>query len=613
MAKILNDLIAGVFNIAKGTSYMLGDIEKFLIKSQVKNLFSVSDVDFKSSFTLGTDGNLYAGASYDTTGFMYIKNSTSIITSSVKGNNYIKAICFYDINRTHLTGTALQNQFFNIPLVVPATAYFCRISVWKESVASLFIEIGNVLHNNCVSEYSTEFGKDTINGNAIIENSSRVDTIQGFSRTVNLFNQYNVVKDTYILGSTGFEITTGATGYYASEFIPVLASTSYICTGIQTSNTNSFYDSNKKYISGGINTSVAFTTPALTAFMRISINPTQDISSVQLEQNTVATKYVPYVEIGSVLMNRILRKGFQGKTCEFLGDSITSTGYYIDTLISLLKIKGTKLGISGTCLAGTDANAMWKDVRINAISAASDIVFVYGGHNDMATSFALGTVDSTDTNTVAGAVNTIITKLKRKLSGMTCVFTVSITGTNGTAVIKAGKGLSSTFTFTTDLSTSCANFVTANTTNYLAQGITLTSNGAELIMSAGYTIDTPYFTNSTGDVASTIAAPTIVNIYTKSTRIIFLTPTYLERINWAASGWSNSYTNTLSLQISDYSDIIKTVCNRRGIEVIDTNKCGINSENLRKYIANDGALVHHNTLGGEIVANYIIDNLIQYI
>lgn len=608
MGKILNDLIAGVFNIAKGTRFMVGSIEQKTSNSIIKNLWDVNDSEYKSSFNLGTDGNTYANASYDTSGFMFIAGQSYVITQARKGTNYVLRICFYDINKAHLTGTSLANQNFNVPLAVPAGAYFCRVSIWKAAINNFHLEVGDVIHEPATKDYLTEFGRKTIGGQSLIENTIPLSKLNGYDRTVNLFDQYNILQDYYIEQSTGREVSSA--GYRASDYIPVSESTAYIISGVGASANNAFYDVNKKYISGGVSSTVTFNSPVGAVYFRFSVGAAVDISIVQLEQASTATQYVPYVEITDIERTRVLRKKIQGKLFNFLGDSITSTGYYIDTLVSILKITGTKLGISGTTLGGAAGDAMWQDARINTISQSADYVIVYGGANDHSLSIPVGSVDSVDTSTVSGGLNTIITKIRRRCSGMTSTFTLTVSGTSGTATITGGKGLSHTFTFATDLTTSCANFVTANSAAYLAQGITLTSALNVITFTAGFTIDTPYFTNTGGNV-SAVRAVSLTNTRTESARIIIFTPVYYEKANWAASGWTNSYTNTLGLQISDYCDAIKNVCNKRNVLVIDTNKCGINSENLRKYINDDGALVHHNQLGGAKVARFILNNLFE--
>lgn len=109
--------------------------------------------------------------------------------------------------------------------------------------------------------------------------------------------------------------------------------------------------------------------------------------------------------------------------------------------------------------------------------------------------------DITSTGVVNGASITPVAQ----------VDTVTLTGTSGTATVTGAGALTKTVTFDTDLTTTAAAFVTANDDAYAAQGITLTSSGADLIFTstlAGNTFVSPSITNATGNQAGTVANTT---------------------------------------------------------------------------------------------------------
>lgn len=92
-------------------------------------------------------------------------------------------------------------------------------------------------------------------------------------------------------------------------------------------------------------------------------------------------------------------------------------------------------------------------------------------------------------------------------SGVAQVETITLTGTSGTATVAVAGGLSKTATFTTNLTTSAANFVTSHAAAYAAVGIIVTSNGADIIMTAavaGTPFTAPTITNATGDLAGSV-------------------------------------------------------------------------------------------------------------
>jgi len=83
---------------------------------------------------------------------------------------------------------------------------------------------------------------------------------------------------------------------------------------------------------------------------------------------------------------------------------------------------------------------------------------------------------------------------------------VTLTGTSGTANIVVG-GTNYLATFTTNLTTSAANFVTSHAATLLALGITVTANtGVLTFVAATATFPTITATNVSGDLSATIAA-----------------------------------------------------------------------------------------------------------
>lgn len=83
---------------------------------------------------------------------------------------------------------------------------------------------------------------------------------------------------------------------------------------------------------------------------------------------------------------------------------------------------------------------------------------------------------------------------------------VTLTGTSGTANVVVG-GVNYLATFTSDLTTSAANFVTSHAATLLALGITVTANTGVLTFSAATSIfPSISVANVTGDLAGTVAS-----------------------------------------------------------------------------------------------------------
>lgn len=102
--------------------------------------------------------------------------------------------------------------------------------------------------------------------------------------------------------------------------------------------------------------------------------------------------------------------------------------------------------------------------------------------------------------TAGDAINNLCEPVKKKV-------TITLSGTSGTANVTLAGGLTKLATFSSSLSTTASNFVTAHAAAYLQQGIVVTSSGANLIFEAGlagYEYTTPAITNASGNLAGTV-------------------------------------------------------------------------------------------------------------
>jgi len=111
-------------------------------------------------------------------------------------------------------------------------------------------------------------------------------------------------------------------------------------------------------------------------------------------------------------------------------------------------------------------------------------------------------------NSYVQDVSAILLSAEYPLTTGTTTRTVTLTGTSGTANIIIA-GVNYLATFTTNLTTSAANFVTSHGATLLALGYTVTSNAAVITVSA-LTEDFPTITdaNVSGDLDSTIGTQT---------------------------------------------------------------------------------------------------------
>ncbi|MEN6623684.1 MAG: hypothetical protein ABFD50_19320, partial [Smithella sp.] len=123
--------------------------------------------------------------------------------------------------------------------------------------------------------------------------------------------------------------------------------------------------------------------------------------------------------------------------------------------------------------------------------------------------------------------------------------TLTLSGTFGEAEITGAGGLTKTITFETGLTETAAAFVTDNADAYLAVGITLTSNGADLVFESttvGVPIIPPVITNPTSDMAGTVTHTTANRAAVKQKETITLAGEYGSCVISAAGALSKTVT-----------------------------------------------------------------------
>ena len=129
------------------------------------------------------------------------------------------------------------------------------------------------------------------------------------------------------------------------------------------------------------------------------------------------------------------------KSGDSLGDSLTGQGFFQSWTKRYFGLNSfANHGVGGSKLSGADIDStrpsMWKDERINTLSATADFITVLGGQNDG--NVAIGDISKSnyDTDTYVGALNTIIDKIydhcKQGVIIILCTpFYVPLEGDNG--------------------------------------------------------------------------------------------------------------------------------------------------------------------------------------
>ena len=109
-----------------------------------------------------------------------------------------------------------------------------------------------------------------------------------------------------------------------------------------------------------------------------------------------------------------------GKTINFLGDSITRYGYYINTLENKYNIIANRYGLVNSCIAnGTSSSVQSFLERYSTMTDNCDAIIVFGGINDFTHNIALGSFEKYNSdgsldNTFYGALHTLCRGLRNK-------------------------------------------------------------------------------------------------------------------------------------------------------------------------------------------------------
>lgn len=119
-----------------------------------------------------------------------------------------------------------------------------------------------------------------------------------------------------------------------------------------------------------------------------------------------------YLYLYQIVHNWDVRTWWTDKITDTLGDSISQNPGYQFFIDRMLGTMSQWHGIGGTRISGSNGNAFWQDIRINALAEDAVLINVAGGTNDRG-SYTLGdiSISNHDTNTLCGAINVLLSKL----------------------------------------------------------------------------------------------------------------------------------------------------------------------------------------------------------
>lgn len=383
-----------------------------------KNLFNMNDPDIiRGSFISGastTLGSIMSNASYSITGYIPISDGQTLIcnkamVSGTFGHN------IYDANRTkigtvsnsstvtYISGAAFIR--FSLNLTATADIHAANIQVEDGTMSTPYVPFRIIIQEQYLPE--SQIADDSITTQKLA-NFAVIPVKTNFIRNANLFNPATVNTGVFVNWTNG-NLQTNVL-YDASDYMEVEPSKPYILNP-GTIRYMAWYDANKSFISGNQTAAFPLTSPENARYARVTVNT--GATNVQFEQNTVPSTYVPFgtFKLGQEFLPAILEGNKLNRKWTAIGDSITAQGRYFVPTQNALGIPSPvqNLGVGGRDLGG--ASGMWIDDTINSINTDSWLITLMGGTNDWAHNRQLGTVDSFDTNTYMGALNTFIQKV----------------------------------------------------------------------------------------------------------------------------------------------------------------------------------------------------------
>ena len=278
-----------LMRIIKESRYNDDKSENSFIKGN--NLFDPISADIViGRYVNSVNGNLSVNASYDSTGYIPVKGSTTYTMS------YLRQMAWFDKDFKYISGLDSNN---NPPLtqVTPNNAAYARCSIPTGSESSfIFAEGSSIPTENVYFGYKLQNGAVTTD--KLQNGAVTTDKADFFVVGKNLFNpnDSNLQRGKYInsLGTVQSNVSYSVTGY-----IPIVEGQSVISNKTRVSgNTYSAqYDANLVLIAGSMQHNIAVGVSGA-SYVRFTINvpETADIvaEQVQVEVGTVSTAYVPY-------------------------------------------------------------------------------------------------------------------------------------------------------------------------------------------------------------------------------------------------------------------------------------------------------------------------------
>lgn len=628
------------------------------------NLVNTSDSEvLLNTRPNNTTGNPLVAPGYNTTGFIPVVAGETYYLSS---RDYL---AWYNASKVFISGS--NNSITGLTALAPANAAFMRASA-KTSAPNLWsgfqIQRGGPV--TVYEKYGRLLLKDALQiggivGDNIAQNTIPLAATEFLVPSKNMYNDASAVAG-FIDATTG--TLTDSPTYRTSTFIRVTPGKTYFGAGPNPIRFCCYYDSNRNFVAGGVNTANSvLTPPATAAYVRISVSTT-DRATFQLEEGSVATSFTPYgfslkdptgapitVSLSdlSVKTSTIADASVTQPKTDFLktGKNLfnvasATVGQFISPTTGAL---AANVSFDTTSLIRVTPGVAYKTnsgIRFSCYFSANGTSVVAGGINDntlTATTFTppAGTVfvriSFSHANLAlfqleAGTVSTSYEQFGWKIEGPNGETLIGIGGSGkSTWSGKSWASLGDSITQQAKWQAGVVGKLGLLWTNFGIGGTKISGTVGDAdamcqdtrINAIPTTFDLVSVMGGTNDWAQSVpmgaedstdpltfngALNTMVTkLMTRfpDKRVILCTTPYGEMPGRA--GWSNGWTNTQGLTTRDYAEAVRKCCKRWSLPIIDVNTdAGWNTLNIRTYITDDGGLLHPNDVGGSRIASVIV-------
>jgi hypothetical protein len=408
----------GWLNVNRGTDFVFTEGQALL------------STDGTTSTSGAYNSSLYGVSAFiDVTGYSHVN-------ALIQKNDglSVAAIAFYDVSNVFISSFTDNVEASAFRLIsIPSNAVKIKYCYYTDARA----DAKAVPRLSYIQFY---------NQNSLTEknNALQTDVTKLKNRYVqsdNLFNKNAVTLGKEIQSLSG--IGNNANMSY-TELIPVVtgeslyavATTSAVVAGYTFDSnkvklnlkTFNFADNNKNDI-----------TDTNVAYVQFNV-PINSLDTFMLRKKPIV-RYEDYEQLSFNKVknfNNTALNWWQDKNGDSLGDSLTGSGYfqkYVRQYFNLSKF--TNHGIGGTKLSGSGNGygaSMWEDARINTLDADADFITVMGGANDNPVTIGDLTLENIDTNTYAGALNVLISKIYYKYQKLSAGYYAGITYTGVTQI-----------------------------------------------------------------------------------------------------------------------------------------------------------------------------------